>query len=408
MAKSDNDAKPSRRGFLEAAGGLLAAAAANSARAQGQSPGDATGDATVQFRGDHQAGIVTPQQSHTYFAALDLVTTQRADLERMLRAWTSAAADMALGRPAAPLDADSSKPAADSDEAAGLSPARLTITFGFGAGLFIKDGKDRYGLARQRPEALVDLPRFTGDQLVATRTDGDLSIQACADDPQVAFHAVRQLVRMAYGAAEMRWAQTGFLAQPELGETPRNLMGFKDGTQRPRDYDQAVWVGDEGADWIKGGSYVVVRRIRIALEQWDRTAVGEQERVIGRYKVSGAPLGQKNEYDVADFKATGADGTFVIAETAHVRLAAAPNNDGAQILRRGYSYNDGVEGQAYDAGLLFIAYQRDARSGFIKLFERMAKVDMLNRFVAHTGGGLFACPRGVGKGEYVGQRLLEA
>ncbi len=403
----DNNPKSTRRRFLVAAGGLVAAAGAGVAKAETPAAADDAPNDTVQFWGDHQGGIVTVQQKQVYFAALDLVATRGEAVVAMLKAWTQAAASMTLGRPVA-------AGLGDSDEALGLGPARLTVTFGFGAGLFVKDGHDRYGLARHRPAALVDLPHFHGDRLMATRTGGDLAIQACADDPQVAFHAVRALARLAHGTASVRWTQTGFLSQPESGETPRNLLGFKDGTQRPRDYDQTVWVGDEGPDWMKGGSYVVVRRIRMALERWDETSVGEQERVIGRYKESGAPLGQKNEYDVADFKATDPRGKLVIGEHAHLRLAAAPNNDGAQILRRGYSYNDGFDPAAagarasYDAGLLFIAYQRDPRTGFIKLFERMAKVDMLNQFVTHTGGGLFACPRGMAQGDYVGQRLFES
>jgi len=212
---------------------------------------------------------------------------------------------------------------------------------------------------------------------------------------------------------------------PSFGspETPRNLMGFKDGTNNPavtdaEAMDRIVWVGDEGPDWMRGGSYMVARRIRIALEHWDRMKVAFQEQTVGRHKDSGAPLGGRNESDPLDLDATDQDGNPVIAETAHVRLAAAAANDGAQILRRPYSYNDGVnftaerwppwrQGLEYDAGLFFICYQRDPRTGFIKIFERMAKLDMMNQFVTHVGGGLFACPRGAAEGEFVGQRLFE-
>jgi deferrochelatase/peroxidase EfeB len=300
--------------------------------------------------------------------------------------------------------------------------------------LFVKDGRDRYGLAGRRPEALVDLPTFNGDQLAAARTGGDLSLQACADDPQVAFHAVRQLVRLAYGVAEIRWAQAGFLSSSDAESTPRNLMGFKDGTQNPRParsdhggevragglpgLEEAVWVAAEGPDWMRGGSYVVVRRIRMALEHWDRTEVDFQQQVIGRQKYSGAPLGGQSEFDALDLDATDPEGNLVIPEDAHVRLAAAASNEGAQILRRAYSYNDGVnmtaerwppwrQGMEYDAGLFFLAYQRDPRTGFIKIFEAMAKLDALNQFTTHVGSGLFACPGGVAPGEYLGQPLFE-
>ena len=301
---ADPGVRATRRGFLAGAGGLLVAAGsvATTRRigaAEAAVDTKAAGP-TVPFFGVHQAGIATPQQSHTYFAALDIVTAKRGDVIAMLKTWTKAAANLTAGRTAMPLGDDLSVPASNSGEAASLAPSRLTITFGFGAGLFVKDGKDRFGLAAHRPEALIDLPRFNGDQLIDTRTGGDLSIQACADDPQVAFHAVRQLVHLAYGAVQIRWAQSGFLSQPRSGETPRNLLGFKDGTQRPADRStKCVWVGNEGADWMRGGSYVVARRIRMALEHWDRTAVDFQEQVIGRHKYSGAPLGKAKEFDNA-------------------------------------------------------------------------------------------------------------
>jgi deferrochelatase/peroxidase EfeB len=269
----------------------------------------------------------------------------------------------------------------------------------------------------------VDLPKFAGDQLAESRTGGDLSVQACADDPQIAFHAVRQLARIGEGVVQVRWTQTGFLPRHATGETPRNLMGFKDGTDNPpigdsKAMDSAIWVGDEGPDWMRGGSYVVVRRIRIALEHWDRMTTAFQEQTVGRHKISGAPLGKTNEFERPDFDATNQDGNAVIAENSHLSIAAPANNDGAQILRRGYSYNDGVnftaerwppwrQGLEHDAGLFFICYQRDPRTGFVKIFSKMAKLDMMNQFVTHVGGGLFACPPGVKQGEYIGQRLFE-
>ncbi len=436
----------SRRGFL--AGGLVAGlagvaraapgpgaapapadAAAKGITAAGQGPGR---DETVPFRGVRQAGILTPLQNHTYFAAFDLVATRQADVAALLGRWTGAAERMARGEAARPADPDPAKPPADSGEAFGLAPARLSVTFGFGPGLFERDGHDRFGLASRRPEALVELPRFNGDQLQEARTGGDLSVQACADDPQVAFHAVRQLARLADGVAVLRWVQAGFSANFAANDTPRNLMGFKDGTQNPLSRrpeeavggavraatKDAVWVGEDGPAWMRGGSYLVVRRIRVALEHWDGTEIEFQEQVIGRHKVSGAPLGGKDEFDPLDLDAQDADGNPVIPESAHVRLAAAASNGGADMLRRGYSYNDGIsmvaerwppwrQGLEYDAGLLFICYQRDPREGFIPVFEQMSKLDMLNQFVTHTGGGLFACPGGVGDGAFVGQGLFE-
>jgi deferrochelatase/peroxidase EfeB len=376
------------------------------------------------FWGPHQGGITTPMQSHTYAAAFDLVSTEREDVIRLLRAWTSAAARMGTGQPAQPLGRDVAQPAPDSGEALGLAAARLTLTFGFGAGLFVKEGKDRYGLAVQRPQALVDLPLFNGEELIETRSGGDLSVQACADDPQIAFHAVRQLARLAFGVAQIRWAQIGFIPSVPPNQTPRNLMGFKDGTSNPSINDPAamekfVWVGDEGPDWMRGGSYVVLRRIRIALEHWDRMPLDFQERAVGRHKYSGAPLGLEGEFDPLDLNSADEDGNPIIPESAHVRLATAASNEGAQILRRPYSYNDGVnftterwppwhQGVEYDAGVFFVCYQRDPRTGFISIFDKLSKFDMLNQFVTHTGSGLFACPGGVVQGEFVGQHLFES
>ncbi len=404
----------SRRDFLKATGGLglLAVGAgliASGPNILGKVMAAEDKNVILPFWSEHQLGIVTPQQAHTYFAAFDLVTDQRDELITMLKVWTEAAAKMTSGHPTTK----------DGGEALGLSPARLTLTFGFGSGLFVKEGKDRYGLAALRPEALVDLPKFNGDQLVPEKTGGDISVQACADDPQVAFHAIRQLTRLAGKAVKLRWAQTGFVSG-DGQETPRNLQGFKDGTQNPtkqQDMEKFVWVGKEGPAWMRGGSYMVVRRIRIALEHWDNTDVDFQEQVIGRYKMSGAPLGRKNEFDALDLDAKDKDGNLIIPENAHVRLAAAAQNDDTQILRRGYSYNDGVnftaerwppwrQGMEYDAGLLFIAYQQDPRTGFIKIFDKMAKLDTLNQFVTHTGSGLFAIPPGVRQGEFIGQSLF--
>jgi deferrochelatase/peroxidase EfeB len=433
MSTPDQPKPPlSRRGFLSMMGtAAVATGAGLAAGAPAQALAPTTrpqADAPSQNRihplwGDHQAGIVTPAQQHTYFAAFDLTTAKQSDVIEMLRAWTTAAARLTAGQTAQPLSQDVDAPGADTGEALGLSPARLTLTFGFGPGLFQKNGQDRYALGRRRPEALVDLPRFNGDQLVEANTGGDLSVQACADDPQVAFHAVRQLARLAFGVAQLRWAQIGFVPNSPAGQTPRNLMGFKDGTINPSVDDPAamekfVWVGAEGPDWMHNGTYLVVRRIRMALEHWDTMKVESQEQIIGRRKYSGAPLGKNDEFEPLALDANDKDGNPIIPDNAHARLAAPETNDGAQILRRPYAYNDGVnftserwppwrQGMEYDAGLFFVSYQRDPRTGFIKIFDQMSKLDMLNQFVTHTGGGLFACPGGVAEGEYIGQRLFQ-
>jgi len=363
--------------------------------------------------GIHQPGIAShsPGQDHTYFAAFDLTTSKRADLVGLFRAWTDASQNLMRGET---TDGDSL-------ESLDYAPARLSITFGFGAGLF---AADKFGLENSRPPALIDLPRFPGDELDPARTGGDLSVQACADDPQVAFHAVRQLARLANGVATLRWTQTGYVSRPKAAATPRNLMGFKDGTRNvdttnPAEMARFVWVGNEGPDWMQGGSYLVIRRIRMALEHWDTTKVAFQEQTMGRTKHDGAPIGGHGEFATPDFNATDANGNYKIAETSHVRMAAPEMNNGMKILRRPYSYNDGTnvtaerwppwrEGLEYDAGLVFIAYQRDPRTGFVQIFKKMSRMDMLNQFTTHTGGGLFAIPPGTTRGGYLGQRLLES
>ena len=409
-----------RRGFLSGASGLLLAGG-GVARASGIEAAPAAGH-TETFWGLHQGGIVTPAQRHTMFAAFDLTTTSRDEVAKLLQRWTAAAARMCAGLTAETLPSDTEQSAADSADMLDLGPARLTVNIGFGAGLFVKDGVDRFKLAARRPAALVDMPKFPGDQLVVAQSGGDLSVQACADDAQVAFHAVRELARLAYEKADLRWVQSGFAGPPGKG-APRNLMGFKDGTNNPptdpKTMDEVVWVGAEGPRWMQGGSYVVARRSRIGLEHWDRMKVAFQEQTVGRQKYSGAPLGGQHEHDKVDLSLNDKDGNPVTPENSHVRLAAAESNGGARILRRAYSYNDGVnitaerwppwrQGMEFDAGLLFICYQRDPRTGFIKIFERMAKFDMMNQFVTVTGSALFAIPGGAAKGEYIGQRLVEA
>ncbi|WP_206956531.1 iron uptake transporter deferrochelatase/peroxidase subunit [Trinickia acidisoli] len=431
----DDDTPPkhaARRAFLKAGAataavgalgaGTAARAATTAARTQqADAPDPMT--AVEPFFGEHQGGIVTPQQSHSYAAAFDLTTDKRADVINLLREWTDAAARLTRGEPARPAQANDDKPPTDSGEALDLGPAGLTITFGFGPGLFTHEGKDRYGLAARRPPALIDLPHFNGDQLLPAKSGGDLFVQACANDPQVAFHAVRQLARMGYGAVQMRWGQAGFQSGAR-GKTTRNLMGFKDGTNNPSSSDPAlmaqfVWAGADGPAWMQGGTYSVVRRIRITLEHWDQMPLGFQEQVVGRQKLSGAPIGKQNEFDPVDLAATDKDGNPVIPDNSHVRLSNPGSHDGMRLLRRAYSYNDSTnfyierwppwrQETEYDAGLLFIAHQSDPRTAFVPINEKLSKFDMMNQFTTHVGSAIFACPPGVKQGSFIGAGLFEA
>ena len=418
----------SRRGFLGAMGGLAGGAAVFGAgvelTSERATPTDIARRNLIEpFYGEHQGGIATAPQSHSYFASLDLTTERRSDVVALLESLTAVASDLTVGEPAAVVSGRSAVSAPDSGETLGLGPARLTLNFGFGPGLFESEGEDRFGIADRRPVWLVDLPVFPGDDLVEAATGGDLTVHACADDPQVAFHAVRQLARASEGIASVRWSQPGFNEAGAVGGTPRNLMGFKDGTANPTSGPQLsefVWVGDEGPDWMTGGTYLVVRRIRIALELWDAESLDAQERVIGRHKTSGAPLGKSEENDELDLAARHSDGSLVIPVRAHVRVASPQENWGQMLLRRSYAYTGGMEtfgaspqssqrGPAFDAGLLFCAYQRNPRLAFIPMFRRLAEMDSLSRFTTHTGSAIAAIPRAAARrGEWIGQALFEA
>lgn len=393
-------------GILNAAGVGLAGCARNPA---------ATSDQTVPFYGAHQAGITTDIQDRLAFAAFDVTTTRREDLQKMLKTWTAAAAAMTAGA-MVPGDSHADEiPPADTGEAVGLPPAHLTVTIGFGPSLF--DG--RFGLAPHRPVALAELPPLPGEILDPARSGGDIGIQACANDPQVAFHAVRNLARLGRGTVVTRWTQLGFGRTSSTGaeqQTPRNLMGFKDGTRNIRSddsaaLDQHVWVGAEaGQEWMRGGSYLVVRRIRMFVETWDRDRLSDQEAVFGRAKYSGAPLTGKTESDTPDFTATTAAGELTIPDNAHIRLAAHENNNGLRILRRGYSFTDGIDSRTgtLDAGLFFISFQKDPVQ-FITLQRKLGRQDALNEYIRHGSSALFACPQGVpDASSYWGHALFEA
>ncbi|MGH3392380.1 MAG: iron uptake transporter deferrochelatase/peroxidase subunit, partial [Actinomadura sp.] len=307
-----------------------------------------------------------------------------------------------------PVEGSLDLPPDDTGEAIGLPPSGLTLTFGFGPGLFRdEEGRDRFGIADRQPEALRPLPHFPADLLDPARTGGDLCVQACADDPQVAVHAIRNLARIGFGVVAVRWSQLGFgktsSTTPEE-QTPRNLMGFKDGTNNIAGtdaelLDRHVWAaGSDGADWMAGGSYLVARRIRMHIETWDRTSLKEQEDIIGRDKGEGAPYGRAKERDPIILDR--------MPEDAHVRLAHPESNGGARLLRRGYSFTDGSDGLGrLDAGLFFLAYQRDPRKGFIPV-QRSLAADTLNEYIQHVGSGIWACPPGVRKGGHWGDTLF--
>src|SRR3954471_10911234 len=407
-----------RRRFL---GGALGAAGAVAAGGGGfgvakavepasSSAAPATG---VAMYGAHQAGIATPAQDRLAFAAFDVTTTDVADVQRLLGTWAAAAAQMTKGEPIGPVETAPQVPPIDTGEALGLHAAKLTITVGFGPSVF----DDRFGLAKRRPAALADIPPLPGDTLDPNRSGGDLCVQACADDPQVAFHAIRNFARLARGTAVMRWSQLGFGRTSSTStsqDTPRNLMGFKDGTRNIKaenagDMDRYVWVGAEtDQPWMRGGSYLVARRIRMLIESWDTDFLADQEEVFGRFKNTAAPLTGTHEFDAVDLNALKGNKP-VIPVDAHIRLAAPATNAGHKLLRRGYSYTDGIDPDTglLDAGLFFIAFQQDPRRQFVPIQRKLGSHDALNEYIRHTGSGLFAIPPGLsGAGDWWGKTLF--
>ncbi|MDQ0736635.1 iron uptake transporter deferrochelatase/peroxidase subunit [Arthrobacter agilis] len=417
----------SRRRALTLAG-ASAAAGVGAGVAAGRAAPEATAVApdpaalTYPFHGEHQAGITTPAQDRLHFAVFDVDDISRTELIGLLQDWTTAAARMSQGSSAGEFAPDAGPyeaPPEDTGEAMDLGPTGLTITFGFGPTLFTTaDGDDRFGLAARRPRALVDLPKFSGDMLDERISGGDLCIQACADDPQVAVHAIRNLSRIAFGRASLRYSQLGFGRTSSTSTaqvTPRNLFGFKDGTanlkaEDPEGVDGHVWVG-EGDDqaWMAGGSYLVSRKIRMNIEPWDRTRLSEQERSIGRTKGQGAPLSGGDEFTAPDFAMPGSGGQPIIAEHSHMRLAHPDTNGGARMLRRGYNFVDGNDDLGrLDAGLFFICFQRDPERAFIPVQTRLAGSDLLNEYIRHVGSAIFAVPGGTSEGGYVGSLLFES
>ncbi|MFD4996100.1 iron uptake transporter deferrochelatase/peroxidase subunit [Streptomyces buecherae] len=360
----------------------------------------------ARAHGTPQAGILDPHQVHGHLIAFDLAPrADRKAAAALLRRWTQAARALVEGRP---VDRE------DTGSALDAGPASLTVTMGFGRTFFGK-----VGLTKHLPQALAPLPDFSSDVLDKARSDGDLWLQIGANDGLVAFNALRVLQRVAGDTARVRWQMTGFNRTPGATDKPRttrNLMGQIDGTNNPKpeedDFDARVFVpkgGDASSPaWMAGGSYAVVRRIRMLLDTWDHLSLEQQERVIGRRKSDGAPLSGGTETTPVDLEKFTKDGSIAIRGDAHVRVAAPESNQGAAMLRRPYSYHDGFrdDGQP-DAGLLFIAWQADPMRGFVPVQRKLDRGDGLSRFLRHEASGLFAVPAAAKPDEYVGQPLLE-
>ncbi|MER5883816.1 iron uptake transporter deferrochelatase/peroxidase subunit [Streptomyces sp. NPDC001941] len=393
---------------LGAAGGAGVYAAAADSPSSGAGSPSSLGSTGEPFFAKHQAGITTPLQAKGHLVAFDLAPgAGRKEAAALMRRWSALAERLMAGEP---TDGSAGR---DTGVALDAGPSSLTLTFGFGAGFF-----DRTGLVGNRPPQLEPLPNFSADALDPKRSGGDLWVQIGANDGLVAFHALRAVQKEAGSAARVRWQMNGFNRTPGATSEPRtarNLMGQLDGTGNPKpseaDFDRRVFVpagGPAALSWMANGSYVVMRRIRMLLDDWEKLALDKQEKVIGRRKSDGAPLTGGTETTELALDKTGPDGKFVIPDNAHARISAPEQNGGAAMLRRPFSYHDGIgQDGVPDAGLLFLCWQADPMRGFVPVQRKLDRGDALSPFLRHEASGLFAVPGGPSKGEYVGQRLLE-
>ncbi|MEV6350118.1 Dyp-type peroxidase [Actinoplanes sp. NPDC051851] len=380
-----------RRGLI--AGGAAAGAAALAAGCDnggGPAPASASaasyGTPTVAFHGTRQAGVTTEPQAHGAFVAFTLNRdTDRAALGRMLRLLTDDAARLARGEPAL----------GDTDAQLAVLPAGLTVTFGFGPGLY---------RSARLTSPVADLPGFSIDRLQDRWSGGDLLLQICAEDPLTVTHAQRMMIKDARPFGTVRWVQRGFRRSPgvqEKGFTQRNVLGQLDGTANPAGsvLENAVWAAD-------GTSTLVVRRIRAEIEKWDQLSVGDKENAVGRRMVSGAPFTGTTEHDEPDFAAIDDSGLPVMPDYAHVTRAHVVD-PGLKILRRPYNYDEAPDAQGRpDSGLIFASYQADIERQFLPIQRRLAEKDLLNEWITPIGSSVFAVPPGCAEGGWIGEQVL--
>jgi len=387
----DGASAPARRDVLTRAAALGALAATASGCADGtlSRPPAAAGAPAFRFRGPRQAGVTTQQQTAALVMAYDLAPAVRGAggvraLREVLGRWTRALAEVLDSELAPPTPVQ----AKEIKEIGGAGTSRLTATVAVGPRL------PRL-LCVAAPRALRELPPFSDDRLDPAYGGGDLLVQLCADDPRVTAAAARTLTRLAGDTLRPRWRQTGFLPPTPAGQTPRNLLGFKDGTQNPTPAECERWV------WSEDATFLVVRRVHIDVAGFARLGTGRQEAIIGRHRASGAPLGRRHEHEDVDIFAKTPQGRYVIPVGAHVRAASPRLDAGARMLRRGYSYDDGPG----DRGLLFLAFMRDPAL-FARVQHRMTATDDLSRFIEHRGSAVAYVLPGALPGEDLGARLL--
>ena len=413
---------PTRRSLLQGlgAGSFAALGVGPVAAAGADCRADQESDGTLDFQpfyGPRQAGVVTPQPAAALFASFDVLAEDRAGVEKLFRTLTRRIAVLTHREPAPAPTLDPKLPPADSGLLGPqIYPDNLTMTVAVGASLF--DG--RFGLAASKPRHLITMEQFPNDALDRKLCHGDLMLQICSNTSETNIHALRDVIKNLPDLLALRWKLDGFLPPHTIKragkDTVRNLLGFKDGTANLAVSDGAlmertVWVqpGSGEPAWTAGGSYQVVRVIRNLVERWDRTPLAEQQRIIGRNKMSGAPLGMNNEHDVPPYASNPQDES--IARDAHIRLANPRNkaSETSLILRRGYNFSRGLSpaGQL-DMGLMFVCFQSNLSAGFLTIQRRLSG-EPLEEYIKPVGGGyFFVLPGAQDQNTFLGQGLLGA
>ena len=385
----------SRRHLLRwagAAGGGLALGAAGYTKLEG---GSAGAEAQVEpFYGVHQAGVVTPQPKYLQFASLDVQGSGKTHLRDLMRTLTQTAAELTAGRTAAGAEFD---------------PHGLTVTFGLGASVF----DSRFGIADRRPPALVDMPRFKGDRLQPELCDGDIGLQCTSASHEVVNRALHALAAGVAGGASVKWSKEGFVRDRLRGDppnaSPRNIVGFRDGTNNLHGSDTKkmrtnVWVNPgDGPEWMTNGSYLVVRNLKVLVANFLTEPLDVQEYAFGRHKASGAPFGQKHEYDPVIPSKEPSDCHIMVANPR------TPGSEAVRILRRSYTFTDGYDADISQAlgGLFFMCFQRDPRRQFIAIQSRLAVHDRFTvEYPVPVGSAMYAVPPGFRRGGFAGDAIL--